>query len=146
MCIVDWLDLWGAGMSACVCFLFTWETDKAILWTLVGHGSLLSRHGLSVTTWVSLLLSTSLFIPSSTLIYPSLPPPSADAHADVPESSLNHSLTERGKERGDGERDKGGREIDRGKREGWGFEHTWNEPINPGCLLSRVKCLSLADA
>lgn len=48
--------------------------------------------------------------------------------------------------RGDIEWDKGGREIDREKIEGWGFEHTWNEPINPERLLSRVKCLSQADA
>lgn len=55
---------------------------------------------------VSLILSFHfhLFIPSSPLIYLPLPPPSADVHTDVPESSLNHSLTERGKERGYGER------------------------------------------
>lgn len=143
-CVIEWVHPWGTDVW--VCFWSPWETDVIIPWTLVGHSSLFSRQGLSVTIWISFFLSTSLFIPSSLLIYPSLPPPSADAHPDVSESSLNHSLTERGKERGDGGRDKGAWEIEREKREGWGLERTWNEPINPGCLLSCVKCLSLADA
>lgn len=101
-----------------VYFCSSWETNVITLWTLVGHSSLLSRQGLSVTIWISLFLSTSLFIPTSLLIYPSRPPPSADAHPGVSESYLNHSLTERGKERGDGGRDKGAWEIESGKKRG----------------------------
>lgn len=148
MWILVWYPTASPLRSRCdcvpVCF-WTLPRDRCHN-TVDTRSSLFSRQGLSVTIWIPFFLSTSLFIPSSLLIYPSRPPPPADAHPGISESFLNHSLTERGKERGDGGRDKGAWEIERGKREGWGLERTWNEPINPECLLSCVKCLSLADA
>lgn len=107
-------------------------------WTT--HGSVLFSQETCATMPVFFCLSTSLFIPRFPIIrLPLLPPHSVQV---CPKSLFDRK---RGR-RGDVEWDKGGREIDRGKIEGWGFERTWNEPINPERLLSRVKCLSQADA
>lgn len=103
------------------------ETDAAIAWTLVGHGSLLSWQGLSVTT--------SFFLP----LYLSISLSSISWHTLL--EVLPKSLGDRKRDR-----KRGGGAIEKEKREGWGLERTWNEPINPHCLLSHMKCLSLAGA
>lgn len=111
-CEVHFIPSWPLRcMSQCVCFWSNSETDVSILRTLIGHDSLLFRQRLSVTTCVSIFLFTSyLSLLPFLFIHLSLLPQLTHARRRA-EASLNHSLTERGKEWGDGEkeRDKGGR-------------------------------------
>lgn len=111
MCVREWIH---SDVQVCVRACVSGDSVVVTLRPLAGHRSLFSRRRLCRR--LDLILSFHFFIYSFFPSYLSVSPSSA--HPDVSGSSLNHSVTERGKERGDGGRDKGASEMERGKERG----------------------------